>query len=463
MKLTDKPRQIAVPFASGTADKNTIPNNATQETKEKGNAAYDSGFPPLTMTAIAAGGIPPHGKDFNGLLNDITVAIRFSQAGGQYTFDSAFASAIGGYAKGATVLSADGSKIWWNTVDANTTDPDGASAAGWKNLLADPDGLFLQKAQNLADLQNKAEGRKNLQLGTAATKDVGVATGNVMAVGAFGLGGGARHRDDAYTTIAEIYRVNNASNNRPGNGVFGVLSLPCDGGPTSGYLAVSNAGAGYVGSSQPNSALVWSRIYTTAYKPTASDVGAYPITGGFVQGSVTAIGNVSAQNGSILINDKNGVRLFELFAKTDGSVTFSSLLTGKGFSIDNNGNITTYIGSQLFESGQRVYSPNNPPPNTTQLSVSGDGWWYRDLRTGMIFQGGFVSGSASGEGAIDRIGLNIAVPNRLLFVSTIIRNYGQGYQTTWNPQTRNLAGERSGFDWIHGAQEREVYWMAVGY
>lgn len=164
MKVTDKPRQIAVPFASGTADKNTIPNNATQETKEKGNAAYDSGFPPLTMTAIAAGGIPPHGKDFNGLLNDITVAIRFSQAGGHYTFDSTFASAIGGYPRGAMVLSSDGSKIWWNTVDANTTDPDGTSAAGWKNLLGDPNGLFLQKSQNLADLQNKGEARKNLDI-----------------------------------------------------------------------------------------------------------------------------------------------------------------------------------------------------------------------------------------------------------------------------------------------------------
>lgn len=164
MKLTDKPRQIAVPFASGTVDKNTIPNNATQETKEKGNAAYDSGFPPLTMTAIAAGGIPPHGKDFNGLLNDITAALRYSQAGGLYTFDTTFAQAIGGYAKGAVVLSADGSKVWWNTVDANATDPDGTSAAGWKNLLADPAGLFLQKAQNLADLQNKGESRGNLQV-----------------------------------------------------------------------------------------------------------------------------------------------------------------------------------------------------------------------------------------------------------------------------------------------------------
>lgn len=173
MKITDKPRQIAVPFASSTVDKNAIPTKATQETKEKGNASYDIGFPPLNMTAISAGGIPPHGKDFNGLLYDITNALRYSQAGGLYTFDSAFAQAIGGYAKGATVLSDDGSKIWWSTVDANTTDPDGAKSAGWKNLLADPDGLFLQQTQNLSDLQNKAEARKNLQLGIAATYNVG--------------------------------------------------------------------------------------------------------------------------------------------------------------------------------------------------------------------------------------------------------------------------------------------------
>lgn len=401
MKLTDKPRQIAVPFASGTADKNTIPNNATQETKEKGNAAYDSGFPPLTMTAIAAGGIPPHGKDFNGLLNDITAAIRFSQAGGQYTFDSAFAQAIGGYAKGATVLSADGSKIWWNTVEANTTDPDGASAAGWKNLLADPDGLFLQKAQNLSDLQNKAEGRKNLQLGTAATKDVGVAAGNVMQVGAFGLGGGARHRDDAYTTIAEIYRVNNTSNNRPGNGVFGVLSLPCDGGPTSGYLAVSNAGAGYVGSSQPNSALAWARLYTTAFKPTAADVGAFPLNGGNVgKDGVVSAGDIKSDRNNIIVKqatrsggDKgyfiqngDGVNTAFITAYSDGSVRINSLVQGNR-NLSFNGRINS--DQELSEAGQRVYSPNNPQPISFPVtSVNG--------RTGAVaLNDGFATDGAS--------------------------------------------------------------------
>ncbi|MDP8834177.1 hypothetical protein QZQ24_14370 [Serratia marcescens] len=306
MKLTDKPRQIAVPFASGTADKNTIPNNATQETKEKGKAAYDSGFPPLTMTAIAAGGIPPHGKDFNGLLNDITVAIRFSQAGGQYTFDSAFTSAIGGYPRGAMVLSSDGSKIWWNTVDSNTTDPDGASAAGWKNLLADPNGLFLQKSQNLADLQNKAEGRKNLELGTAATKNVGTGSGNVMEMGTAGLGVGPVHKDDAYGNIAEFFRVNASSANRPGsNSAYGCVSLPIDGAPTTAYLAVGADLSTWVGqSTTQGKGVTWARVYTTGYKPSAADVDAYSksesdgrylkLTGGALTGPVSSTSWLSA-------------------------------------------------------------------------------------------------------------------------------------------------------------------------
>ncbi|EPI9402390.1 phage tail protein, partial [Shigella flexneri] len=73
---------------ASTGDKNRIPDKATQQTRESGNAAYDSGFPPVTMTAVSAGGIPPHGKDFNGLMYDITAAIRFAQAGGLYTYNA---------------------------------------------------------------------------------------------------------------------------------------------------------------------------------------------------------------------------------------------------------------------------------------------------------------------------------------------------------------------------------------
>lgn len=163
MKLNDKPRQLAVPFAS-TGDKNNIPDKATQQTKESGNAAYDSGFPPVTMTPISAGGIPPHGKDFNGLMHDITAAIRYVQAGGLYTYNADFAGAIGGYAKDAILAGVATTAVWLNTIDDNLTDPEGADSAGWVNLLADPLTLFLRQKNNLSDLQNKGTARDNLQV-----------------------------------------------------------------------------------------------------------------------------------------------------------------------------------------------------------------------------------------------------------------------------------------------------------
>lgn len=394
MKLTDKPRQIAVPFASGTADKNTIPNNATQETKEKGKAAYDSGFPPLTMTAIAAGGIPPHGKDFNGLLNDITAAIRFSQAGGHYTFDSAFAQAIGGYAKGATVLSADGSKIWWNTVEANTTDPDGASAAGWKNLLADPNGLFLQKSQNLADLQNKAEGRKNLELGTAATKNVGTGSGNVMEMGTAGLGVGPIAKSDAYSNIAQFFRVNASSANKPpavsGNVSAGVVCLPMDAAPSSGYVAVVGGNlAAYVGISQAEAGgITWARIYTDRFKPTAADVNAVAKTGDRMSGALGSTYTdtyriVAGQYGTFWRNDGNALYLmltnagdqwetFNNLRPLAVSTSDGSINVGTSFSV----NYTGYINKV----GVNPYTSNGQSFNQTNgLHIQGAGDQYGDI------------------------------------------------------------------------------------
>ncbi|EBS8367291.1 phage tail protein [Salmonella enterica] len=171
MKLNDKPRQLAVPFAS-TGDKNNIPDKATQQTKESGNAAYDSGFPPVTMTPISAGGIPPHGKDFNGLMHDITAAIRYVQAGGLYTYNADFAGAIGGYAKDAILAGVATTAVWLNTSDDNLTDPEGADSAGWVNLLADPLKLFLWQKNNLSDLQNKGTARDNLQVHSQEQTDL---------------------------------------------------------------------------------------------------------------------------------------------------------------------------------------------------------------------------------------------------------------------------------------------------
>ncbi|WP_455871848.1 phage tail-collar fiber domain-containing protein [Serratia proteamaculans] len=159
--------------------------------------------------------------------------------------------------------------------DANSTSE--TLAATPKAVKAVSDAA-LKITNNLSDLKNKSDARGALELGTAATKNVGVAGGNVMAVGAFGLGVGPQGKDDAYNNVAQFYRVNTASTNKPpitGNIAAGVVSLPCDAAPSTGYVAVSGNGDAYIGSSNtPANGVKWSRAYTTAYKPTADDVGA---------------------------------------------------------------------------------------------------------------------------------------------------------------------------------------------
>jgi len=133
MQLTNAPAKLVLPFANAGA-KNTIPT-ASQIGITNGAASLTDGFPPLTRTPLAAGGTPPSGLDMNGILYGLSAVIRWANAGGGYPFDGTFANDtnVGGYPKGARVLRSDGLGYWFNTVDANVTDPEsaGAVAAGW--------------------------------------------------------------------------------------------------------------------------------------------------------------------------------------------------------------------------------------------------------------------------------------------------------------------------------------------
>jgi len=133
MQVSNAPSKSAVPFAdSGT--KNTIPVSS-QIGITPGAASFTDGFPPLTMTPLAAGGVPPYGADFNGILNFLSTAVRWAQAGGRYPYDSAFATAAGGYPKGAVLAAASGNGSWLNLVDNNTSNPD-SGGANWVSLGA---------------------------------------------------------------------------------------------------------------------------------------------------------------------------------------------------------------------------------------------------------------------------------------------------------------------------------------
>ena len=128
MQLSQIPTLVPQPFAAN-GDKNTIPQSS-QIGIAPGAASLNDGFPPLTFTPLAAGGIPPSGADFNGILNLLSANINWSNAGGFYQYDQSFSSFIGGYPKTAILAKASGQGFWLNLEDNNTSDPD-TGGAGW--------------------------------------------------------------------------------------------------------------------------------------------------------------------------------------------------------------------------------------------------------------------------------------------------------------------------------------------
>lgn len=106
-----------------------------------------------------------------------------------------------------------------------------------------------------------------------------------ITVPMFGLGLGPAAKTDAYSNIAQFYRVNNSSANKPpattGNVSAGVLCLPMDAAPSAGYFAVVGGSmAAYVGFSQAEAGgVTWTRIYTDKFKPTLAELKALGNTG----------------------------------------------------------------------------------------------------------------------------------------------------------------------------------------
>ncbi|MBH2894923.1 phage tail protein [Serratia marcescens] len=254
-----------------------------------------------------------------------------------------------------------------------TTSTDETKASTPKALKTVSDAS-MKKAANLSDLPDKAAARGNLALGTAATKNVGVDGGQLMEVGAFGLGRGSRHREDAYCNQGEIYRVNGSSKNAPGGDVYGVLSLPCDGGPSGAYLAVQNSGNAFFGRSNiAENGVVWFQAYTTKFKPTAADVGAWSkaeadgrflmLTGGTVKKLAIKPGNAETEGSTLNIEGNQHTPLVMSRLSAQGNLSIGFQVAGKalmrlGFGADDE----LHWGTEANQaSNPRIYTTAKPP------------------------------------------------------------------------------------------------------
>lgn len=170
MKLNDIPKLMPVPFGVSGPRTELLESSPAGDRK----ASYKDGFPPITMLLKSAGGLPPDGGNMNQILFELASGQRWSNAGAGYKFNETFSGAVGGYPKGAQLLSNDGTKVYVSTKDDNKTDFNVSPGPDWVTLgnyiglgeYAKEEDLnkYLAKDQNGADIQDKEKFIENLGL-----------------------------------------------------------------------------------------------------------------------------------------------------------------------------------------------------------------------------------------------------------------------------------------------------------
>lgn len=145
MNTLQNPEVLKLPFANN-GQKNDIP--LVQTDPNSSNASLTTGFPPITMKPKSDKGIPPEGKDFNGVLYLMSSFYFAFQNGWLPTFDAEVAQAIGGYAKGA---------ILWHTAGESRQALQSQKNDNMDNFNENPDFIGTSWKAIFPDLQTILE------------------------------------------------------------------------------------------------------------------------------------------------------------------------------------------------------------------------------------------------------------------------------------------------------------------
>lgn len=127
----------------------------------------------------------------------------------------------------------------------------------------------------------------------------------------------------------------------------------------------------------------WNFVFHTGNKPTSTDVGALPITGGDLKGQLS-FSFLQPRNGAnhlIYNGDDKGILAcgygyyqdrFDIhFYDENGAWASNPLSIGRNGNTTVSGNLS---GRAVYEGNTRVYSPNNPPPATDLSGYATQQW-----------------------------------------------------------------------------------------
>ncbi|HHT4207458.1 TPA: hypothetical protein ACTYDV_001737 [Serratia marcescens] len=238
---------------------------------------------------------------------------------------------------------------------------------------------------------------------------IGPDAGGNVALPLYGLGMGPQHKDDAYSNIAQFYRVNGTSVSSPGNGVYGVVSLPCDGGPSGSYLAIQANGIAYIGwSNTPANGVLWTRVFTAKNPPTAAGINAADVRNNFA--ARMGVSRVLTGN-----NAPTSAGVWSVENSTWAGTTWGSLIC-----TTNSSNLSTTPGNQKFLHYLQIsHEAGGKAGLRTAINVNGTfSGWDRVYTTG-------YKPTAADVGAVAKTGdtMSGALKNSKEFQSTGIDNF----------------------------------------
>ena len=163
---------ILIPLAFALNGAKNVIQKFRQPSQGEDAATWDEGWGLRTMLPKETGGLPPDGRDFNGVLYVLSDHAVHRQNGEQIKFDATKIAEVGGYPKGAMIFSDDNMRTYKSLIDNNTSNPNTENIAG-KWMIYAGDGSIPASSSTVAGLLKVINSLTSNDAGSALSAAMG--------------------------------------------------------------------------------------------------------------------------------------------------------------------------------------------------------------------------------------------------------------------------------------------------